>query len=56
MEMIKLFIQNIPSDVDLLEKAIFDGNVLDIKKMAHHMKSSLSMFSLNNEVAFLEQT
>jgi hypothetical protein len=27
-----------------------------MKKMAHHMKSSLSMFSLDSEVAFLEET
>ena len=55
-EMIELFIQNIPNDADLLEKAILEKNILDIKKMAHHMKSSLSMFNLSNEVAFLEQT
>lgn len=56
IEMIDLFIRNIPNDVDLLEKAIFQKNVPNIKKMAHHMKSSLSMFNLNKEVAFLEQT
>lgn len=56
IEMIQLFIQNIPNDVDLLGKAILEKNVLEIKKMAHHMKSSLSMFNLSNEVAFLEQT
>ena len=56
MEMIELFIRNIPNDVDLLGKAISEKNVLEIKKMAHHMKSSFSMFNLNNEVTFLEQT
>lgn len=55
-EMIELFIQNIPNDIELLEKAILEKNVLDVKKMAHHMKSSLAIFKLNNEVAFLEHT
>ena len=30
--------------------------VVVIKKMAHHMKSSLATFNLNEEAAFLEQT
>ena len=56
MEMIDLFIQNVPNDVDLLGDAILEKDLLGIKKMAHHMKSSLSMFNLTQEVAFLEQT
>jgi DNA-binding response OmpR family regulator len=56
LEMIELFIQNVPNDVDLLGNAILEKDVMAIKKMAHHMKSSLSMFNLNEEVAFLEQT
>ncbi|MES2519392.1 MAG: PAS domain S-box protein [Bacteroidota bacterium] len=55
-EMIELFIQNVPNDVNLLEKAVLEKDVIEIKKMAHHMKSSLAMFNLDNEVAFLEQT
>lgn len=56
IEMIELFIQNVPNDVALLGKAILEQNVIEIKRMAHHMKSSLAMFSLVNEVAFLEKT
>ena len=55
-EMIDLFIQNVPNDMDLLEKAILEKNIVDIRKMAHHMKSSLAMFNLDTEVVFLEQT
>ena len=56
MEMIELFIQNVPNDVDLLGNAILEKDLIGLKKMAHHMKSSLAMFNLNEEVAFLEQT
>ena len=56
MEMIELFIQNVPNDVDLLGNAILEKDLIGLKKMAHHMKSSLSMFNLTQEVAFLEQT
>ncbi len=55
-EMIDLFIQNVPNELDLLGMAISQKDVVAIKKTAHHMKSSLSMFNLSNEVAFLEQT
>ena len=55
-EMIDLFIQNVPNELDLLEIAIIQKDIVEIKKAAHHMKSSLSMFNLNDEVAFLEQT
>lgn len=53
MEMIELFIQNIPNDVALLGKAILEQDITEMKRMAHYMKSSLAMFSLVNEVAFL---
>ena len=55
-EMINLFIQNVPNELDLLEISILQKDVTAIKKAAHHMKSSLSMFDLIDEVAFLEQT
>ena len=54
--MIDLFIRNVPNDVDLLGNAILEKDLVRIKKMAHHMKSPLSMFNLTQEVAFLEQT
>ena len=56
MKMVELFIQNVPNDVDLLENVIIEKKVVAIKKMAHHMKSSLATFNLNEEVALLEQT
>jgi HPt (histidine-containing phosphotransfer) domain-containing protein len=56
MEMIELFIQNVPNDVALLGKAIFKQDVTEMKKMAHHIKSSLAMFRLDDEVVFLEKT
>ncbi len=56
IEMIDLFIQNVPNDVDLLGNAILEKDLMGVKKIAHHMKSSLSMFNLTQEVAFLEQT
>ena len=55
-EMIDLFVQNVPNDVDLLRNAILEKDLMVVKKMAHHLKSSLAMFNLNEEVAFLEQT
>ena len=55
-EMIDLFIQNVPNDVDLLRNAILEKDLMVVKKMAHHMKSSLAMFNLNEEVVFLKQT
>ena len=54
--MIDLFIQNVPNDVDLLRNAILEKDLMVVKKMAHHLKSSLAMFNLNEEVAFLKQT
>jgi hypothetical protein len=56
MEMVELFIQSFPSDVSLLGKAIYEKDINEMKKMAHHMKSSLAMFKLDDEVAFLKKT
>lgn len=55
-EMIELFIENIPVDLMMLEKAIQVDDLEGIKNIAHQMKPSLAMFSLKNEVTFLEQT
>ncbi|WP_435353393.1 PAS domain S-box protein [Emticicia sp. SJ17W-69] len=55
-EMISLFINKVPKDLDLLEKAIQDKDYANTKHVAHDMKSSLYMFRLNDEVAFLERT
>ena len=53
--MINLFIQKIPTDLFLLEKAIHEKEYSSIKRIAHDMKSSLSMFKLENEVKYLEE-
>ncbi|MDR6845949.1 PAS domain-containing protein [Flavobacterium granuli] len=49
-EMIDLFINSMPSDLDTLEQAILAANFPAVKEMAHHMKSSLSMFCLEEEL------
>ncbi len=55
-EMVKLFIQSIPEDLDKLEDALKNKDSTAIAKLAHHMKSSLSMFKLDKEVEFLSET
>ena len=55
-EMILLFIENVSVEIELLEQKINEKDYIEIKSTAHHMKSSLSMFSLHEEVEFLEQT
>lgn len=54
-EMVEIFINKVPTDLSLLEKAIEEKTYPDIKRIAHDMKSSLSMFRLANEVEYLEQ-
>ena len=54
-EMIRLFINKVPEDLGFLEKAIQEKDFANTKKVSHDMKSSLSMFRLANEVAFLEK-
>jgi HPt (histidine-containing phosphotransfer) domain-containing protein len=51
--MIKLFIESIPEDLDKLEAALKNKDAPMVAKLAHHMKSSLSMFKLDKEVEFL---
>ena len=54
-EMINLFIQKVPTDLFLLEKAIHEKEYTSIKRIAHDMKSSLSMFRLEKGVKYLEE-
>ena len=54
-EMIDLFVQKVPTDLLLLEKAIHQQEYNGIKRIAHDMKSSLSMFRLEKEVKYLEE-
>jgi PAS domain S-box-containing protein len=49
-EMINLFLNGIPSDLKELESAIQIEDFAEAKKSAHHMKSSLSMFCLTEEL------
>lgn len=52
-EMVEIFLNKVPTDLELFEKAIFENDYPNIKRIAHDMKSSLSMFRLKNEVTFL---
>ncbi|MER0442857.1 PAS domain S-box protein [Emticicia sp. W12TSBA100-4] len=54
-EMVEIFINKVPTDLSLLEKAIKEKAYTDIKRIAHDMKSSLSMFRLTIEVEYLEK-
>lgn len=55
-EMMELFIKNVPVDLQELAQAIQEKNQAQIKKSAHHMKSSLVMFQLAKGIQFLEAT
>lgn len=54
-EMIDLFIAKVPTDLFLLEKAINEKDFSGLKRIAHDMKSSLSMFRLKKELKYLEK-
>lgn len=56
LQMIKLFTQQVPKDLILLEQKIAEQDYPGIKSVAHHMKSSLAMFKLDHEVQFLQTT
>lgn len=46
-EMIGLFVNKVPNEIDLLEKAIGNKDYDSVKKIAHNMKSSLPIFKLD---------
>lgn len=46
-DMIKLFINKVPNEIELLEKAIDDKDYDTVKKISHNMKSSLPIFKLD---------
>ena len=54
-EMINLFIGKIPSEMNLLEKAIISRDYDMIKKMAHNMRSSLQLFGLKEQAIYLDE-
>lgn len=46
-EMIGLFINKIPLETNLIENAITEGDYSSLEKLAHSLKSSLSLFKLD---------
>lgn len=54
-EMIGLFINKIPTEVRLLEKAIAEKDYKSIKEITHNMRSSLLLFGLVDQAAYLDQ-
>lgn len=54
-EMIALFINKIPAEMHLLEKAIIERDYQTIMAMAHNMRSSLQLFGLKNEANYLDE-
>lgn len=47
-EMIGLFVNKVPNEIDLLEKAITNKDYDSVKKIAHNMKSTLPIFKLDD--------
>lgn len=51
-EIIKLFIQSMPDELEALETAIINNQYTAVMEISHQMKSTLSMFNLLTEVAY----
>ena len=47
-EMVGLFIEKVPHEIETVEKAIEANDYDELKKVAHNMRSSLSIFNLDN--------
>jgi PAS domain S-box-containing protein len=54
-EIIKLFIQTMPENLEKLEEALKNRDPASAASLAHHMKSSLYMLKLEREVEFLAE-
>jgi signal transduction histidine kinase/DNA-binding response OmpR family regulator len=57
-EMINLFIEKIPAELEQLEEAFNDENHDKVKKLSHNMKSSVDMFiltDLSSSLSILEE-
>ena len=54
-EMIEMFINKTPEDFNLLAKALKDLNYKNMAELSHKIKSSLSLFSLEDELNYLEK-
>jgi len=51
--LVEVFINNTPHELDLLESEVRNKNFSGVTIRAHALKSNLQMFSLNDEVMFL---
>ncbi|MFY7908653.1 MAG: PAS domain S-box protein [Emticicia sp.] len=54
-QMVEVFLNKVPYDLEILEKSFFENDYPTVVRIAHDMKSSLSMFRLTNEVAYVEK-
>lgn len=54
-EMIVLFLQKAPQDIELLEKAIQKQDYSDVKIIAHKLKSTFALFKLDESQVPLAQ-
>lgn len=54
-EMIGLFVNKVPNEIDLLEKAITNKDYDSVKKIAHNMKSTLPIFKLDDLMKHLSE-
>lgn len=54
-EMIELFIEKVPLDMEALENAILNPDVDAVHKIAHKLKSSFGLFKLDKWLPYLEQ-
>lgn len=54
-EMIGLFVNKVPNEIDLLEKAITNKDYDSVKKIAHNMKSTLPIFKLDDLMMHLSE-
>jgi PAS domain S-box-containing protein len=53
-DMIQIFVNNVPKDLELLAKALNDRDYKNMEEMSHKIKSSLSLFSLEEQVNYLD--
>ncbi|HNR06687.1 MAG TPA: PAS domain S-box protein [Saprospiraceae bacterium] len=54
-EMIELFIQKTPQDIELLEKALQEPDYNTVKNIAHKLKSTFALFKLDESLIPLSQ-
>ncbi|MGF1637673.1 MAG: response regulator, partial [Cyclobacteriaceae bacterium] len=52
-DMIKLFLNNVPSQLDLMKKAIQNRDYLQIKNLAHSLKSNMNYYGLHTARSWL---